>query len=151
MQYAINFPQPKYPLGTEVLLTKDDSISHVPYVGRRIVVGFLLNPDLEHFQCNGWGYLLEYREPDEASFQSLAPENNLSLPVPEAQIPEHLEKIVTQLELLNGSADTWEGKDSQCDLLDRIDEVMSQVVTILETLRPKKRVQSPKNPTTSIE
>ncbi|MEP0755637.1 hypothetical protein NDA03_25995 [Trichocoleus sp. Lan] len=150
MQYASNFPQPKYPLGSEVLVRFDDSIGHTPYVSRRLVVGVLLNPDLKHFQCNGWMYLVEDREANDSPSQSLAPENDLSLPVPEAQLPNFLETIVTQLELLQSSAETWE-KNSQSDLLDRLDEIQSHVVTILKTLRPKGVVQSSENPATSID
>ncbi len=150
MRHASNIPQPKFPLGTEVLVKFDDSISHIPRISRRTVVGFLLNLDLDHFQGTGWMYLVEYREPNDSSFQSLASENDLSLPVPEAQVPDQLEMILTELERINASGDTW-GKNSQSDLLDQIDELQVGVTSILKALRPKGNGQSPKNPTTSID
>ncbi|MBD1942517.1 hypothetical protein H6F50_09135 [Coleofasciculus sp. FACHB-712] len=148
MQHASNIPQPKYGLGTEVLVRFDDSISHIPHISRRTVVGFLLNPDLDHLQGTGWVYLVEYREPNDSSFQGLAPEKDLSLPVPEDQVPDCLEMILTELERINASGDTW-GKNSQCELLHRIDDIQADVTSILKVLRPKGSVQSSESPATS--
>ena len=138
-----DFPKPKYPLGTEVLVTAPDA-SGVPFVSVRRVVGVFLNPNLpnlEPFKCLGWLYLTEHENEHEGRYQTLAKEVDVSLPVPLEDLPSALEDIIGGLERLHASTDLW-AKQS-IDLPARIDELQDSVRALIEEIeelrdRPSK-------------
>ncbi|MEP0755601.1 hypothetical protein NDA03_25815 [Trichocoleus sp. Lan] len=144
MHQTNNFPQPKFELGSTVLWSQSDPVTHVPHVQERQVIGALFCPQIEGFQCLGWGYLLGGGEDD--SCQKLVPQTELFEPVEWQDLQTALGAIAAQFEVLLVSTDFW-GSFWKNELYEQLPGLLTEAqdctLKILRRLQSKDHSTSP--------